>query len=180
LVAAAEEGFRGRHQRSEGTSPTKARAAGAHPRWPVSVRGGAGPSGWRSPAVRGFSEPSAASGGRGLCGEGRRREGGCWWRGQSGRETGHRGGDGRRPFKGVRWGGSGGGGPTVRVPRSVGGRTRTGDVVRTRAHRPLMRGPRLVAGGRGEERYGARGPAREKKIDVGRARMNRKVFYLFK
>jgi hypothetical protein len=43
-----------------------------------------------------------------------------------------------------------------------------------------MRGPWLAAGGRGEERRGARGSAREKKIEVDRARKNKKVFDLFK
>jgi hypothetical protein len=45
----------------------KARAMGAHSRWAARVRGRAGPSGWRSPSVRGSGEPSVASrGGRGV------------------------------------------------------------------------------------------------------------------
>jgi hypothetical protein len=52
-AVAPEEGFRGGHQRSEGMVPGKARVMRAHQRWPARVRGGAGPSGWRSPAVRG-------------------------------------------------------------------------------------------------------------------------------
>jgi hypothetical protein len=47
-AAVAEEGFRGGHQRSEGMAPGKARAMGAHRRWPARVRGGAGSSGWHS------------------------------------------------------------------------------------------------------------------------------------
>jgi hypothetical protein len=46
---------------------SKARAMGAHSRWAARVRGRAGPSGWRSPSVRGSGEPSVASrGGRGV------------------------------------------------------------------------------------------------------------------
>jgi hypothetical protein len=59
----AEEGSHGGHQRSEGMAPGKARVAGADSRWPARVRGGAGPSGWRSPAVRGYGDPLAALGG---------------------------------------------------------------------------------------------------------------------
>jgi hypothetical protein len=60
-----EEGFRGSHQCSEETASGKARAVGAHSRWPTRVRGGAGPSGCHSSAVRGSGEPLAALGGPG-------------------------------------------------------------------------------------------------------------------
>jgi hypothetical protein len=104
-----EEGFRGGHQRSEGTVPGKVRAAGAHLRWPATVRSRAGPSRWRSPTVRGSGEPSMASGGVRDGGEKgvlvarseQKRDGGA-----GGRKTSGDGG----AFKGARWGGSGGGG----------------------------------------------------------------------
>jgi hypothetical protein len=170
-----EEGFRGGHQRSEGTVPGKVRAAGAHLRWPARVRSRAGPSRWRSPAVRGSGEPSMASGGVRDGGEKgvlvarseQKRD-----RGAGGRKTSGDGG----AFKGARWGGSGGGGGSVaRVPRGTG---RVWGLVPTDlgpaaaraggwhclngACHPVMRGPWLAMGGRGEERRGGRGPAQEK------------------
>jgi hypothetical protein len=57
---------------------------------------------------------------------------------------------------------------------------RAGIVVQTGARQPLTRGPQLAAGGRGRgEARGAWAGPREKG-EVGRARMNRKVFDLFK